>query len=802
MHCNLKTCCCSFGILGVAVSGLSALVIEAEDAVITSADIKADVDASIGFYMDGKEGFNLTWTVNAEGGSEALEFRIKVPSSTRSMGVFVNDSQVGVVSSSSTTWEAQTVSAVLNSGTNTIELRDSEGTAELDVDYLSADSISLVRDGVYLEAESMSLDGYVLESFDEASNGSLARLSAAIGSVETTVSGISDGNYDLGVDYWDESDGVSAFKVFVNDDLVDAWYADRFLGNAGIDASNRIRREIKQVPLESGDVIRIFCAGDGGELGRVDGIELLTPLTPSALYSANWNTDGTLSDLVLAGVEHLDTSNESGMQLRVFDGYAVDERACDDGTSRAMVVDLTDTAIGYAKLTLRTDVYGQHMFVRLVDCVGIPRNDDSINFQLQIPFLTAFNVVALDDEIAVETVDNTLIVDWNALSTRGRLPSGGIALYANGSEQENESALEEIIATHFHLGGSTQGIVAHWSLDEGGGTTALDSSGNEYDATVPAGFWDVGIDGSALRFRGSGDTALIPAAAFSDIDSQISIALWAYGGTTQPAEDSVFYAENETGDRVLNIHLPWGNGKVYWDAGRSNKFDRISKQADEVDYQATWNHWVFTKDAIAGDMKIYLNGSLWHSGTGYTNLISGITEAWLGSSNEPEVRSYDGMLDEVILYNIELSEVEVGLLYGNYILPQDYSAWLLNYAELGDTTFAGDSEQDGIQNGIEYVLNGNPAQVGDTILPELDAAGEHFVFTFKRSAESVPFTSQVFQYGSDLIGWTDLSLESTDAPELVFGSVVEGLQSVTVNLSKDLAVDGKLFGRLKVDQLP
>ncbi|WP_162029886.1 MULTISPECIES: hypothetical protein [unclassified Lentimonas] len=181
---------------------------------------------------------------------------------------------------------------------------------------------------------------------------------------------------------------------------------------------------------------------------------------------------------------------------------------------------------------------------------------------------------------------------------------------------------------------------------------------------------------------------------------------------------------------------------------------------------------------------------------------NGITEAWLGSSNDPEVRSYEGILDEVILYNIELSDVEVGLLYANYTLPQDYGSWLLNYADLSDTAFAGDPEQDGIRTGLEYVLSGNPTQAGDTILPQLDAAGENFVFTFIRSAESVPFTTQVFQYGSDLSGWTDLSLASTDAPELAFGPVIGGLQSVIVTLSKSLSIDGKLFGRLKVDQFP
>jgi predicted alpha-1,2-mannosidase len=111
---------------------------EAENATIVVGTIKTDANASGGSYVDGENGFNLTWIHNSSGGSKNLTFRIKVPAaSTRSMGVYVNNTKVSTVTSSSTSWESAIVNPVsLNSGNNTIELRDSEGTTELDVDYL------------------------------------------------------------------------------------------------------------------------------------------------------------------------------------------------------------------------------------------------------------------------------------------------------------------------------------------------------------------------------------------------------------------------------------------------------------------------------------------------------------------------------------------------------------------------------------------------------------------------------------------------------------------------------------------
>jgi hypothetical protein len=62
---------------------------------------------------------------------------VAVPSGTaRTMGVFVNNSKIGTITSSETIFSGKSLVTMLQPGTASIELRDSEGTAELDVDYL------------------------------------------------------------------------------------------------------------------------------------------------------------------------------------------------------------------------------------------------------------------------------------------------------------------------------------------------------------------------------------------------------------------------------------------------------------------------------------------------------------------------------------------------------------------------------------------------------------------------------------------------------------------------------------------
>lgn len=108
---------------------------EAENAVINNGTIN---NGATGQYVDLEAGGNITWTVPViESASYTLAFNVGVPTaSTRSMGVYVNGTKIGVISSSLIGFAEESISASLAQGDNTIELRDSEGTAELNVDYL------------------------------------------------------------------------------------------------------------------------------------------------------------------------------------------------------------------------------------------------------------------------------------------------------------------------------------------------------------------------------------------------------------------------------------------------------------------------------------------------------------------------------------------------------------------------------------------------------------------------------------------------------------------------------------------
>ncbi|MGJ8634997.1 MAG: LamG-like jellyroll fold domain-containing protein, partial [Luteolibacter sp.] len=255
--------------------------------------------------------------------------------------------------------------------------------------------------------------------------------------------------------------------------------------------------------------------------------------------------------------------------------------------------------------------------------------------------------------------------------------------------------------------------VADWALDSSSGTLAIDSSGNAYNGTVSNGTRVTGLDGGAMEFNGSNSSVTLPAEAFATIDDQITIAMWVYGDTTQARRDTLLYAVDGSGNRVINIHLPWSNGNVYWDAGNSgSSYDRINKGASSSEYKDQWNHWVFTKNANTGAMAIYLNGSLWHSGTGKSRSMANITAVKLGSAINSS--SYDGMIDEVQLYSVALNASEVFDLAYSYTTNNGTpKAWLVsNGIEPTNAGAVADTDGDGLVNWREY-NNGTDPQVAD-----------------------------------------------------------------------------------------
>lgn len=223
----------------------------------------------------------------------------------------------------------------------------------------------------------------------------------------------------------------------------------------------------------------------------------------------------------------------------------------------------------------------------------------------------------------------------------------------------------------------TDNLLIEFSFNNSGSGTNSIVAGETLN--YPVGLVSEGHD-YCFEFSGS-NFIEVDNAEFNTFSNQLSIAFWAYGNPDiLPANNSVMYGYNAQNHRQVNVHLPWSNGNIYWDCGSGGPYDRIDKAASTSQYEGQWNHYVFTKNSSTGIMNIYLNGTLWHTGSGKTLPVA-LTDLILGKA--PYGESYFGKMDELSVWNTELDAATIqNWMYRTLDATHPNFANLLTYYKL------------------------------------------------------------------------------------------------------------------------
>ena len=275
---------------------------------------------------------------------------------------------------------------------------------------------------------------------------------------------------------------------------------------------------------------------------------------------------------------------------------------------------------------------------------------------------------------------------------------------------------------------------------------------------------------NALDFSGA-QFVEIPSNNLNTIGNEITISLWCKGDPSiMPAVSTLFEGIDSKNSRQVNVHLPWENSNVYWDCGgKDGSFDRINKLANPIDFEGRWNHWAFTKNAVTGMMRIYLNGVLWHSGMGLKRPID-LKALKLGSGyfGSP---SYFGQIDALQIWNKALEAATINQLMFDAVTPvhPDYSFLKYHYEMNEGIGNSLGSDLPGSETAKLEVPNWTKLK-GAQLFKQFDISSERYDVRFEKgnftkqdqvvavldSAQNAP--NRVIQYG--LLG-TDLTALDT-----------------------------------------
>ena len=208
------------------------------------------------------------------------------------------------------------------------------------------------------------------------------------------------------------------------------------------------------------------------------------------------------------------------------------------------------------------------------------------------------------------------------------------------------------------------GLIGYWSFDEGSGITANDSSGNGNNGTLVNGpIWTPGEIAGALSFDGVDDYVSFA----SQAQSTISISAWVYA---QATPGNVFPRIIDMPGYVLFLPEP-SNPKsnpasLGFLSRRSDRDGEWDTPANTMAYNS-WNHVavVYDSSSTSNNADLYING--------VKQTISKITPPQgTQTSNEgegiignhiPLNRGWDGLIDELRIYNRALSAAEIVSLY-------------------------------------------------------------------------------------------------------------------------------------------
>ena len=83
-----------------------------------------------------------------------------------------------------------------------------------------------------------------------------------------------EGWYDLDVQYFDQNNGESKFRVLVGDQVVDEWVADDHLPTLKVGGDSSTRHRIVNIALRPGDEVRIEGIPDQEERAAFDYVEI------------------------------------------------------------------------------------------------------------------------------------------------------------------------------------------------------------------------------------------------------------------------------------------------------------------------------------------------------------------------------------------------------------------------------------------------------------------------------------------------------------------------------------------------
>ena len=268
---------------------------------------------------------------------------------------------------------------------------------------------------------------------------------------------------------------------------------------------------------------------------------------------------------------------------------------------------------------------------------------------------------------------------------------------------------------------TTNGLAGYWKLDEGSGTSVADSSGNANTGTVGTGgtLTTGGYYNGAVSFAGgSNNNVAVPDIAALDFSGSWTLSAWVNSSTLPGSAINAMIVQRNTSasktafELMLDHHQSCSSSGQSWRVSFQDSGGTQNKACFAATVNTgTWYHVVGVWDASSSNLMVYLNGSLVVTqNTGASVPVTSSGSGLKVGSDSGGTSRWNGMIDDVRLYNRALSAAEITTLYNWHVSPPSsglVARW--KFDESGGTTAldsSGNSNTGTLTNGPTFTSAG------------------------------------------------------------------------------------------------
>jgi hypothetical protein len=210
------------------------------------------------------------------------------------------------------------------------------------------------------------------------------------------------------------------------------------------------------------------------------------------------------------------------------------------------------------------------------------------------------------------------------------------------------------------------GLVAYWRMDEGTGTTTKDDAASN-TGTITGATWKSDSDcksGSCLYFDG---TDYITTPSFALSGTVLTVSGWVKIDINNVASSQNILTEGASSDTVGFVQLyRYSDGNaLFWRYTTGSAATYVGMSTFFNGYDNTWVYLTIVADYSGATVKFYRNGQLIQTSNMTTPVFPSTNRAkYLGAYSAGGSNPItNGNLDDIRIYNRELSAAEIKALY-------------------------------------------------------------------------------------------------------------------------------------------